>query len=87
MGTEPLVLTARDGDVVTITMNRPNRRNALSLLMLEALLEAFTTTAHSDARGVVLAGAGRCSRPAHDFADLAGADESTVRRMLAPARS
>jgi len=82
MGTEPLVLTDRAGDIVTITMNRPDRRNALSQLMLEALLEAFTATAGTDARGVVLAGAGPVFSAGHDFADLAGADEATVRHML-----
>src|SRR4051794_715788 len=82
MGAEPLVLIHRTDDVVTITMNRPNRRNALSQLMLEALLEAFTATAESDALGVVLAGAGPVFSAGHDFADLAGADESTVRHML-----
>jgi enoyl-CoA hydratase/carnithine racemase len=79
---EPLVLVDRTEDVVTITMNRPNRRNALSQLMLEGLLEAFTATAETDARGVVLAGAGPVFSAGHDFADLAGADEPTVRRML-----
>ena len=83
MGTEPLVLIHRSGDVVTITMNRPNRRNALSQLMLEALLEAFTATAETDALGVVLAGAGPVFSAGHDYADVAGADEATVRHMLA----
>src|SRR5947209_8520094 len=82
MGAEPLVLIHRSGDVVTITMNRPNRRNALSQLMLEALLEAFTATAETDALGVVLAGAGPVFSAGHDFADVAGAGEPTVRHML-----
>src|SRR6478672_11908043 len=80
--TDPLVLIDRTGDSVTITMNRPGRRNALSLLMLEALIEAFTNVAATDARGVVLAGAGPVFSAGHDFADLAGADEATVRHML-----
>jgi len=82
MGTEPLVLMDRSGDVATITMNRPNRRNALSLSMLEALLEAFEKASATDARGIVLAGAGPVFSAGHDFADIAGADEPTVRHML-----
>jgi len=82
MGTEPLVLVARVGDVVTITMNRPDRRNALSLQMLEALLEAFTSVAATGAQGVILAGSGPVFSAGHDFADIAGADEPTVRHML-----
>ena len=36
---EPLVLSERDGDVVTLTFNDPERRNA----MTEALGRAFST--------------------------------------------
>jgi len=82
MVSEPLVLIDRAGDIVTITMNNPSRRNALSLRMLEALADAFATTAATDARGIVLAGAGPVFSAGHDFADMAGADEATVRHML-----
>jgi enoyl-CoA hydratase/carnithine racemase len=79
---EPFVLVTYDGDVATITMNRPKRRNALSFTMLEALREAFDEVASSHATGVVLAGHGPVFSAGHDFGDIAGADETTVRRML-----
>ncbi len=51
---------ARDGRVAILTMNRPDRLNALSGEMLEALLEALPRLAHDDDVGcVVLTGAGR----------------------------
>ena len=76
------VRVARSGDVVTITMDRPERRNALSAAHLRELVDAFTAAGGSDARGIVLAGAGRVFSAGHDFADVAGADEQDVRQML-----
>lgn len=76
------VLVDRRGDVVTITMNRPERRNALSTPHLRELLAAFTAAGESDALGIVLAGNGPVFSAGHDFADVAGADLLEVRRML-----
>jgi enoyl-CoA hydratase/carnithine racemase len=76
------VLVERDGDVATITMNRPQRRNALSLDHLRELHGAFTEVAGTDATGVVLAGNGPVFSAGHDFADLAKAELADVRRML-----
>jgi enoyl-CoA hydratase/carnithine racemase len=76
------ILVERDGPFVTVTMNRPERRNALSQTHLDELLAAFRSIGETDARGVVLAGRGPVFSAGHDFADLAGADEPTVRRVL-----
>jgi enoyl-CoA hydratase/carnithine racemase len=76
------VTVERDGPFTTITMNRPARRNALSLQHLEELLEAFRSVGESSALGVVLAGNGPVFSAGHDFADLDGADLDTVRRLL-----
>jgi len=76
------VLTDRDGPYTTITMNRPQRRNALSLGLLTALQQAFTEVAETDALGVILAGAGPVFSAGHDFADLVDADLADARRLL-----
>lgn len=76
------VLVEPVGDYVTITMNRPERRNALSLEHLRELVAAFSEVGESDALGVVLAGAGPVFCAGHDFADVAGADLAGVRRLL-----
>jgi enoyl-CoA hydratase/carnithine racemase len=76
------VIIARNGDVATITMNRPERRNALSLDMLTALTSAFREVARSDALGVVLAANGPVFSAGHDFRDVAGADHTSVRELL-----
>ncbi len=77
------VLVERDGDVVTVWMNRPDRRNALSLEQMRALRRAFADVGDGDALGVVLGGRGPVFSAGHDFADIGGADPDTVRRLLA----
>jgi len=77
------VLLERSGDFTTITMNRPQRRNALSLQHMRELIAAFTAVGESDALGIVLAGNGPVFSAGHDFADVADADLAAVRSLLA----
>jgi enoyl-CoA hydratase/carnithine racemase len=81
MGFEHILLQ-RSGDFATITMNRPQRRNALSLDHMRELIRAFTETGESDALGIVLAGNGPVFCSGHDFADVAEAELSEVRTLL-----
>lgn len=56
---DPVLLRADNDGIVTLTLNRPGRRNALSPELLEALLEAFEAIKHdTSARVVILTGAG-----------------------------
>lgn len=80
------VLIETDGPFRVITMNRPERRNALSLSHMRALTEAFRQVAGTDARGIVLVGNGPVFSAGHDFADLAGADLATTRELLLACR-
>ncbi|HET7405948.1 MAG TPA: enoyl-CoA hydratase-related protein [Mycobacteriales bacterium] len=77
------VLVERSGDYTTITMNRPQRRNALSLEHMRELIDAFARAGESDALGIVLAGNGPVFSAGHDFADVVSADLEEVRRLLA----
>lgn len=55
------LLTERDGHVLVVTMNRPERRNALSASMMEGLAAAWDeVNADPDIRVAVLTGAGGC---------------------------
>ncbi|GAA4892003.1 enoyl-CoA hydratase-related protein [Streptomonospora salina] len=81
MSDEP-VLVEHDGAVATITMNRPRRRNALSLDQMHRLIAAFEEVGGSDATGVVLAGNGPVFSAGHDFADVAEADLAGARELL-----
>ena len=47
------------GEVATITLNRPEKRNAISTEMIEELLAALDECDKSSARVVILTGAGR----------------------------
>ena len=77
------ILVQRSGDFATVTMNRPQRRNALSLPHMRELIAAFGEIGDSDALGIVLAGSGPVFSAGHDFADVADADLSQVRSLLA----
>jgi enoyl-CoA hydratase/carnithine racemase len=76
------ILVEWSGEFATVTMNRPQRRNALSLAHMRELIEAFTEVGGSDALGVVLAGNGPVFSAGHDFADVADADLAAVRSLL-----
>jgi enoyl-CoA hydratase/carnithine racemase len=56
--------------VVRITMNRPGAFNALSEAMLDALQQSLDDVAATDARVVVIAGAGRVFCAGHDLKEM-----------------
>jgi len=76
------ILVERSGEFATITMNRPERRNALSAAHMRELITAFADIGSSDALGIVLAGNGPVFCAGHDFADVADADLAGVRSLL-----
>src|SRR5712692_1734225 len=77
------ILVERSGDFATVTMNRPQRRNALSLEHMRELIAAFSDLADTDVLGIVLAGSGPVFSAGHDFADVVDADLAEVRSLLA----
>ena len=76
------ILVERSGDFATITMNRPQRRNALSHAHMRELISAFRDVGGSDALGIVLAGNGPVFCAGHDFAEVSGLDLIGVRALL-----
>ena len=65
---------SRQGAILTITMNRPEKRNAMSLAMLARLHEVFRELSHDEeTRVVVIRGAGRSFCTGLDLAELAAA--------------
>jgi enoyl-CoA hydratase/carnithine racemase len=67
------VQVRRDADVVTITLDRPEKRNALAIDVMEAVTEALLRAGDSDARGIVVAARGPVFSAGHNFGDMAGA--------------
>jgi enoyl-CoA hydratase/carnithine racemase len=65
----------REAGLVTITMNRPERRNALSTAMMAELIAALCEAGASrEVRAVILAGAGPAFSAGHDLGELRGRD-------------
>jgi enoyl-CoA hydratase/carnithine racemase len=72
-GPTPLLLRADRDGVATLTLNRPQARNALSLALLEALRHAFAGLAEDGSvRAVVLAASGPAFCAGHDLKEMTG---------------
>ena len=76
------VTVQRQDWFTTITMNRPDRRNALSTAHMTELTAAFRSAGDSDTRGIVLAGNGPVFSAGHDFGEMAGGDLVATRAVL-----
>ncbi|MCB1002359.1 MAG: enoyl-CoA hydratase/isomerase family protein [Acidimicrobiales bacterium] len=76
------LLVTRDDTITTITLNRPEKRNALAFDVMTELLQAFRDVGASDALGVVLAANGPVFSAGHNFGDMAGTDLASARRLL-----
>jgi enoyl-CoA hydratase/carnithine racemase len=70
------------GAVGRLTLNRPERRNALSADMLGEIECGLRELAGSSATGVVLAAKGPVFSAGHDFADVESRDVDGVRALL-----
>lgn len=72
------LLVERDGPVTLLTLNRPDKANALSSDLIEALL-ATVSEAHRDGtRLLVLSGAGKNLSAGFDFTDFENASEAEL---------
>jgi len=67
----PVLLEERTDGVLRLTLNRPAARNALSIGLMRALVEALgSVEGDPQARVVVIAGAGRAFCAGHDLREL-----------------
>src|SRR5688572_25950173 len=77
------VLVERDDDLGVVTMNRPERRNALSEAHLRELLAAVTAQADDAAvRAIVVAANGPVFSSGHDLADMVERDRVAMESLL-----
>ncbi len=76
------LLVDRDGDITTITLNRPEKRNALALDVMIELTETLQEVGATDALGVVLAANGPVFSAGHNFGDMVGASLDDARRLF-----
>lgn len=64
------ILFAIDSGVATVTLNRPDKRNAISYELIDDLLGALDEVGQSSARVLVLAGAGKAFCSGMDLENL-----------------
>jgi len=77
--TQPVLLETRSGGVARLTLNRPEKRNALNGELVAALAAAMQRTASDpEVRVVALAGAGKDFCAGLDLAELARIAEPSV---------
>jgi enoyl-CoA hydratase/carnithine racemase len=63
------LIVKTEGSITRITLNRPERRNALSLVLMQELIAALRGV---DTRVAVLEGAGPCFSAGHDLSEMTG---------------
>lgn len=61
---------AYDGKVATVTLNRPDKRNAISFELIDDLLQALDEVAKSDAIVLIVTGAGKAFCSGMDLENL-----------------
>ncbi len=71
-----------DGPVATVTLDNPQKRNALALDVMLELTEALREIARSDALGVVLAANGPVFSAGHNFGDMVDAQLPDAQHLL-----
>ena len=72
------VETARDGSVLTVTLNRPDKLNAFDAATHKAFAAALKAAADAEVRAVVLTGAGRGFCVGQDLAELRDGDRDVA---------
>jgi enoyl-CoA hydratase/carnithine racemase len=78
------ILVSAAAGLATITMNRPERRNALSEAHMRELITALSAVGEQpETRAVILAANGPVFCSGHDFSDMVDRDLGGMRRLLA----
>ena len=77
------ILVEADGPIARVTMNRPDRRNALSLAHMQELADCLRAIGEArEARVVVLSGNGPAFCAGHDLSEMIGRDPEAYRRIF-----
>jgi enoyl-CoA hydratase/carnithine racemase len=72
-----------EGDLAVITLNRPNRRNALSLELMRELIDCLGHIGKDRSlRAVILASAGKVFSSGHDLSEMVGRDINEYRQLF-----
>jgi enoyl-CoA hydratase/carnithine racemase len=82
MSYESLTL-AHEGAAAILTLNRPQRRNALSLELMIEIIDALDhLSGDAGTRAIILAAAGKVFCSGHDLSEMTGRDINEYRRIF-----
>jgi enoyl-CoA hydratase/carnithine racemase len=77
------LLADQGGAAARLTLNRPERRNALSLELMAELTAALReASAHARTRAIVIDGAGSAFSAGHDLSEMVARDESFYQELF-----
>lgn len=77
------IALATEGEIAVVTLNRPNRRNALSVELMEELIECLThIEGDVTVRAVILAAEGKVFSSGHDLSEMVGRNINEYRRTF-----
>jgi enoyl-CoA hydratase/carnithine racemase len=72
-----------DGNIALVTLNRPQRRNALSLALMQELIDCLGEIENRrDLRVVILAAAGKVFSSGHDLSEMVGREINDYRNLF-----
>ncbi len=77
------LLVAREGPVAVVTLNRPQRRNALSLELMRELIQCLDEASRDrEVRAIILAASGKVFCSGHDLGEMTGRDITEYREIF-----
>jgi len=77
------LISEREGSISIVTLNRPTRRNALSLGLMTELIDCLDSVGRDrEIRAVILAAAGPAFCSGHDLGETTGRDVNEYRRLF-----
>jgi enoyl-CoA hydratase/carnithine racemase len=77
------ICATTEGNVAVVTLNRPARRNALSLGLMQELIHCLDEIGERrDIRAVIVAAAGKVFSSGHDLSEMVGRDINEYRRLF-----
>ncbi|HLJ15415.1 MAG TPA: enoyl-CoA hydratase [Bryobacteraceae bacterium] len=78
-----LITLARQGQLATVTLNRPERRNALSLALMRELIACLDAIGGDrEIRVIILAAAGKVFSSGHDLSEMIGRTVNDYRLLF-----
>ena len=77
------LIRSTDGQLGIVTLNRPERRNALSLELMRELISCLDeTAAETNIRAIILAASGKVFSSGHDLSEMVGRTVNDYRRLF-----